>query len=119
MARMPLRLWELWELWGHGRLANVRVLFLHYGSFNEALEKWERRKQRISFSNLLLVHTDRGGATPENLAAFDALPYAKLLFVSRPYPKLGSAVWIKNGNEPNQVGDWTTQAPGLTSNYDC
>jgi uncharacterized protein (DUF1919 family) len=86
--------------------------------FNEALEKWERRKQRVSFSKLLLVHTDRAGATPENLAAFDALPFAKLLFVSRPYPKLDSAVWIKNGNEPNQVGDLTTHwrfmAPGLT-----
>lgn len=90
-----------------GRLADVRILFLHYPTFAEALEKWKRRIERLDLTKILLVHTDRE-ATQENLEAFDSLPYPKLLFVSKPQRHLKSALWIRHGNEANQVGDLTT-----------
>ena len=81
---------------------------MHYPSFDEARAKWIERVARIDPTRLLLVHTDRDGATANNLSQFDALPYPKLLFVSKPRPDLNSALWVRHGNEPNQVGDLTT-----------
>ena len=91
-----------------GALADIRIMFKHYPSFDEARAKWIERVARIDRTRLLLVHTDRDGATANNLSHFDAQPYPKLLFVSRPRPDLNSALWVRHGNEPNQVGDLTT-----------
>jgi len=95
---------------GHpvGSLADITIMFTHYASFAEAHQKWIERVARINVVRLLLVHTDRGGASSENLSAFEALPYPKLLFVSKPIPSLKSALWVRHGNEPDQVGDLTT-----------
>jgi uncharacterized protein (DUF1919 family) len=90
-----------------GALGDVKIMFMHYPTFAEAREKWLRRAARINRNKLLLVLTDRG-ATAEHLARFDATPHPKLLFVSKPQPNLRSALWVRDGNEPDQVGDLTT-----------
>jgi uncharacterized protein (DUF1919 family) len=91
-----------------GTLADVKIMFMHYASFAEAQDSWVARAQRIDRQKLLLVFTDRDGATADHLSRFDALAYPKLLFVSKPWPQLKSALWVRHGNEPHQVGDLTT-----------
>jgi uncharacterized protein (DUF1919 family) len=91
-----------------GALGDVKIKFMHYSTFAEAREKWLRRAARINRNQLLLVLTDRDGASVEHFARFDTLPHPKLLFVSKPLPNLRSALWVRDGNEPDQVGDLTT-----------
>ena len=95
--------------WGFpvGMLDDVRIMFMHYATFAEAYEKWNERTARLDPLKVLLVHTDRG-ANADHLSRFDALPYPKVLFVSKPPPELKSALWVRHGNEPDQVGDLTT-----------
>jgi len=101
-----------------GRLADIKVLFMHYPSFAEARDHWIKRAARIDMRKLLLVFTDRDNATIDHLTQFDKLPYSKLLFVSRDDLNLASAICVRDGNEKDQVGDLTSQwhhlAPVLT-----
>ena len=81
--------------------------FLYYRSEAEAVETWNRRVGRLSAdeSCLFFKFCDRGGCTPEQLAAFDAAPVVhKVCFVSRPSPHLRSAVYIPGGRA-DQVPD--------------
>ena len=72
----------------------IRVFFVHYRSFQEAREKWEARKARINYDNLFFMMTDRDGCTDKEVRRFDALPYKnKLIFTSKEYPEIPSAVW--------------------------
>lgn len=38
----------------------IRINFVHYKSFEEAIQKWEERKRRIKWDNLYVVGTARG-----------------------------------------------------------
>ena len=69
---------------------------MHYASEQEAREKWLRRCARIEWDNLLVKFCDQNGATPEQLRAFDALPYPnKVCFTARPYPQIRCAVFLR------------------------
>lgn len=85
---------------------DVEIHFMHYANDGEALEKWERRKQRISkdddrifikFCDHAGKHSDRLPATPEDIRTFDSMsiPYSKICFTARPFPNLKSVFWIK------------------------
>ena len=41
-----------------GKLNDVEIHFLHYKSPEEAYEKWNRRRQRINFKNLIVKFND-------------------------------------------------------------
>lgn len=78
------------------RLDDVEVYFMHYASEQEAREKWQRRCARIEWDNLLVKFCDQNGATPDQLRAFDALPYPnKVCFTARPYPQVRCAVFLR------------------------
>lgn len=62
-----------------GRTVHVR--FMHYQSFEQAKEKWNRRRQRVDYSNLYIIQTVPA-ATVEKLRAFDALPYPNKLLIT-------------------------------------
>lgn len=55
-------------------LGNVSLYMNHYPNFDEAVRKWNDRKQRINWYNLIaIMDTDK----PEILEKFDVLPYGK------------------------------------------
>lgn len=77
-----------------GILDDIRVDFVHYQSFDEAVTKWNSRLERIDFDNAFYVMTERDGCTHDNLVAFDELPYRnKVVFVSKPMPDITSAFY--------------------------
>ena len=93
-----------------GWLDDVEIHFLHYNSEEEAVDKWERRKNRINRDNLILTFTDKDLCTPELLAEFDALPYPrKIALTSKPYPELKSCVQLKAFAGQDEVGDTYTR----------
>ena len=63
-----------------GELPDITIYFIHYHSFEEAKEKWEKRFARVNYYNLSIV-MDRGmDARDEILDEFHALPYAHKVF---------------------------------------
>ena len=65
-----------------GRMDDVEVVLLHYPTFAEAKEKWDRRKKRIRWDNLLVKYSDQNGFVPEYFETFRALPFANRLFLT-------------------------------------
>ena len=79
------------------RLGDVTVYFMHYPTEKEAREKWERRVKRICWDKVLYKFCDQNGATPAQIAAFDALAHEnKVCFCAKPYPNLKSVVVLSN-----------------------
>lgn len=84
----------------------IRLYFQHYNDFEDAKEKWNRRKQRVHLDNLFIIMTDRDGATTRTLTEFDKLPYKnKVVFTGKNYANVKSAYLIRNCNEDDHLGD--------------
>lgn len=55
-------------------LGNISVNMMHYKTFEESVDAWEKRKSRINWYNLFVeMFTE----DPEILQQFDAMPYGK------------------------------------------
>lgn len=92
-----------------GLLGDVEIHFLHYKSEHEASDKWQRRIKRINFSNMYFIFTDQDSCTYDDLEKFDKLKYEnKICFVSKDYPNLKSAIWVKDYTKDKSVGDLYT-----------
>ncbi len=78
------------------RIKDVRLLFNHYTSYEEAVSYWEKRKKRINWNDLLYIaYTEN----QENEKRFNELDLKrKIIFV--PYPTdYPSSVYIRCGSE--------------------
>lgn len=88
-----------------GMLADVEIRFNHYKTFEEAVAKWEERKQRINWDNLYIIAIDGDNCTEESLRRFDALPYAhKVIFTHLPRPDIRSAFYLPGYEDQPGVG---------------
>lgn len=105
---------NLWKLpppnsSGHpvGRLGDDVVIdFLHYSTFDEAKQAWEKRKRRIHWDNLYVVLVERDGCTVDDLKAFDALELKhKVALVHRPVEGIGCAHVMRGFEKESEVGD--------------
>ncbi|RBW66261.1 hypothetical protein DS893_05480 [Vibrionales bacterium C3R12] len=68
-----------------GKIKDVELHFLHYTSENDALEKWNRRIDRINYNNLIIKFCDRDLCTHELINDFHNLRYkCKFSFSSTP-----------------------------------
>lgn len=94
---------------GHpvGRLGDDVVIdFLHYSTFDEAKQAWEKRKRRIHWDNLYVVLVERDGCTVDDLKAFDALEFKhKVALVHRPVEGIGCAHVMRGFERESEVGD--------------
>lgn len=63
-----------------GRIDDIDIIFIHYNSFDVARDKWNRRKQRINWDNLLVKMNDQNGCTLEDVQQFLSLKYKNKLF---------------------------------------
>lgn len=79
-----------------GLLDDVEIVMLHYKSEEEAFEKWNRRKKRIRFENLIVKFNDQNLCTPMHIKKFDNLKYDnKICFCSKRYNEFKSIIWFK------------------------
>lgn len=91
-----------------GKIGNIEIIFLHYPTFAEAKEKWERRCRRICWDRLIIKNAEMNGCTPEIIKEFDALPFEKkFIFTTRDYG-IKSQVIFKEYEGSEQVKDDTT-----------
>lgn len=63
-----------------GRIDDIDIIFIHYNNFDDAKQKWDRRKKRINFDNLIIKLNDQNECTKENLNDFFKLNYKNKLF---------------------------------------
>ena len=83
------------------KLDDITVYFVHYKTFEQAVQKWNERKARIDFNNIRVIMTAREGASEETLKRFDALPYKKVLFDDVAHPELKCAIHShRRGGKP-------------------
>lgn len=89
-----------------GSLGDIKIYFVHYHTWEDAKEKWEKRYLRINKDNLFIMMSERDGCTYEDLIIFDHLPYNnKIVLTHRKYPEIRSAVYISGFENENQLGD--------------
>lgn len=86
-----------------GILDDIEIVFLHYKTKEEVLEKWERRKNRLS-KNIIFKFNDQNGAEYEDIKQFDKLPVEnKICFTAKKYNELPSTIQIKKYKKYNEV----------------
>jgi uncharacterized protein (DUF1919 family) len=71
---------------------------VHYKTFEQAVTKWNARKQRVDFNNIRVMMTARDGAKHETLERFDKLPYKKVMFDNVAHPEFESAIYVHRFN---------------------
>lgn len=69
-----------------GKIDDVEIVFLHYKTFVEAKEKWEKRCKRINYSKLIIKFNDQNLCSEKHIQLFSDLPYDnKICFSSKNY----------------------------------
>lgn len=88
---------------------DVELHFVHYPTAEAALEKWQRRVERVDYDNLFVkLSADKDLCTYDHLKAFDATSYAhKLCLTAHSYPGIDSAIripgYVSNGSTMYRV----------------
>lgn len=85
-------------------LDDLMLFLVHYKSVTEAQDKWNERKKRINFDNIVIINTDREGMTEELKDRYEALPYKKVMFVHKPDDEHPSCFYIRGYEQQNSVG---------------
>lgn len=88
-------------------IKSVEIVFLHYKDPKVIMEKWERRKQRMNYDNLIFKFSYQNGCTEEHIKKFDEmnLPGKKFVFVNKPedVKKYSCAVYYPGFENNDQV----------------
>lgn len=83
-----------------GLLDDVEIVFLHYKSEAEALEKWNRRKERVNFDDIFIKMSRMNLCTEEHIQVFDSFPFCNKFMINNRNP-------IKYQSEVYWNEEWT------------
>ena len=89
-----------------GKIKDIEIMFLHYTSEEEAKEKWNRRKKRINWNNIIYKFSDQNMCTYEHIEKFNNFNVKnKICFTTRKYNNINSIQIKKYKNCENVVND--------------
>ena len=89
-----------------GVCKDIKIHFMHYRSFQEAIQAWNLRKQRIDKDHLFIIGSEKDGCTYETIRQFDQLPYQnKVIFTKQDYPEFSSAFYIPGFEDQEELGN--------------
>lgn len=88
-----------------GTLGDIKINFMHYSSPQEALEKWEERKQRINFDKIFVLMVERDGFDDEDFNDFLKLKYPKILFTRNKKYICDDSLYFKEYKNQKQLPD--------------
>lgn len=96
-----------------GILDDVEIVFLHYKTKEEAEEKWNRRKERVNFDNIIIKFSRMDLCTEKEIEQFDTLPFENKFVLNNRLPlKYKSEIyWNENWKEEGIFRD-TIPFPG-------
>ena len=87
----------------------IHIHFLHYKTFEEGVDAWKRRSERIHWNKLYVVLAERDGCSENDLRAFEELPYKrKIALVHKSYPFLRNFCVIKGFETDKELGNIMT-----------
>ena len=85
-------------------LPKLELHFLHYKTYKDVCDSWERRKRRINPSRIFIIWTFFDETNVDWLARIDALPQKnKVAFCNQDFPNYKTAYYIK-GYENSGLG---------------
>jgi uncharacterized protein (DUF1919 family) len=85
---------------------DVEIQFIHFKKEEDAAEKWKRRIERINFSNLFIIYSDRDNFREEYLHRYEKLSFRnKIFFSSKPFEQ-SFVVFIEDYKREVQVGEF-------------
>lgn len=96
-----------------GILDDVEIVFLHYKSKEEAKSKWNRRKERINFDNVIFKFSNMNLCNEEVMKTYDGLPFNNkfLLNNNEELTYKSEVFWLGECNEQEVLND-TNPFPG-------
>ncbi|WP_341769931.1 DUF1919 domain-containing protein [Aeromonas caviae] len=105
-----------------GSLGDIKVHLMHYDTFSDAKEKWQRRLKRVNYSNIIIINTDRDGCTKEKLKRIhENSKYPIVSFVSNECEILNKCdnvvVYLKEYSKNECVGDLYTEYHQLALSF--
>ncbi len=93
-----------------GVLDDIEFVMLHYKDPQVAKDKWEKRKGRVNYDNLIVKFSYMNECTPDMLYQFDKIDFEsqgihakKICFVPNNSYKFPSAVYLKGFEEEPQI----------------
>ena len=88
------------------KIDDIEIIFLHYKTDKEAIEKWNYRKKRIKMNNLLVKFNDQNMFTTDYLDIFNNLKYTnKIFFTGTDYQ--GRSIFVKQSKSSIIKNDMT------------
>lgn len=85
-------------------LGDILLFLVHYSSVEDAQYKWNQRKKRINWNNIVIIATDRDGMTDALKDRFEKLPYRKVMFTHLPDEKHPSCFYMPGYEKEPCVG---------------
>lgn len=96
-----------------GKLDDIEIIFLHYASEEEALQKWERRKRRINYKNVIIKFSNMNMCTEDNMVQFNNYEFEnKFMLNNRKKPIYEYEVYWKGQNDGKSILNDTQPFPG-------
>lgn len=87
---------------------DVEIVFLHYKTENEALEKWNRRLTRVNYDNLVVKNSFMNACNDSLVDRFDKLPYSKkVMFVNKKDLVYSSTVYVPGFDNDSEIANDT------------
>jgi uncharacterized protein (DUF1919 family) len=86
---------------------DVEVHFMHYRSQSDALNKWNRRTQRLNLNNLFIVFSDGSEFKEGMVERYEKLPFKHKIFLSSKPRDSACTVFVKDYADVTHVYDST------------
>lgn len=65
-----------------GKIDDVEVIFLHYSNIDDALSKWNKRRKRVNFDNLLIKYSDQNEFSYNEYIEYKNLKFKNKIFIT-------------------------------------
>lgn len=91
-----------------GVLDDVEIVMLHYKDPAVAKDKWERRKARVNFENMIIKFSYMNDCSSKMLREFDEMSFdgfnpKKFMFINKPDPTLKCGVYMPGFENDDQI----------------
>ena len=87
------------------KLCDVEMVLLHYSTWEEAKEKWDRRVARVNYDNLVVKLSRQNLCTDEHIARFQEMSFAKKICFDNKPTSLPYSVYIPGFENAEYLGN--------------
>ena len=102
-----------------GMVDDVKIVFNHYDTFEEAKVAWNRRKSRVNYDNIYIIYDDISDSDYSDLIKFNQIVCNnKVILTAKKYKDLENAIQIKKYSKDEvmkpyllEKSPWTGKTP--------